>query len=427
MKKTLISVGLALMLAVGATAQVMQDTGIQNVLWTGFGGPFTGSAKFFGFVDCLQARVDIAKFTLEGMLNWGILTRFDHSDDFDGMTFANTPQNPLSIHYYMKETREGVQNWQDPYYVNFLWSPIKSLNVGVGTNLNWQVGPAPKHGGWLWEKDAHVRQGGFWTNFDDRGGKEKYHVTKPGEGDVVGFVHYANKYAKSAIGIRFNYQGDFGIQVGGAIPDGIDTDDFRMNLGFAIQPIKMLNIAVAYEGLFANGGDLYAGVTLAFKPVTLDVYFAWDDVDFDDSKGMAYSIGAGVGIDIKKIRLLIRPEASLNWFGNSDFTPAWYVGSIFDWGITDKMRLSAWISFAIGSKDKTWDDTAGREDWIGGRIFDIRPEFAVNLTKNHELAAYVDIENRVSYLDESHTAWTVGVYWSYKLMTGKMSIAQKNK
>ena len=439
MKKLLIGAVAAGFFISGAVAQVLPVSGVQNTLWSGGGKPMSGGGKYYGFIDTLQARVDVGRFTVEGMLNWGALCLWDTDDDFDMFKFENTSFNALERHYYNEdcdsasgEPYNGVksQTAQDSYYVNFLWHPFDNFDVGVGTKLDWKVGPAPTYGAHVWEADAHLRQGGFSTSFDDRSGNayDKFRPDEPGTADVVGFIHYANAYAKKAIGVRYNYQGKFGIQAGAALANGADTDGPIMNLGVALQPVNWLLIATAYEGLFQQYGNFYAGVTLGAKSFILDAYFACDGIntkDDDDGNEIAVGTGAAVTFAFSKIGLTIRPEAGINFFEDSDWTPAWYAGGLVKFDINERMALQAWTSFAVGSKDREWADDNTKDDWIGGRIFNIRPEFTFNLNKNHALSAYVNIENRVSFDKESRTFWTTGVFWTYKLHTGKLTAAKK--
>ncbi|MCI6178971.1 MAG: hypothetical protein MR662_00555, partial [Treponema porcinum] len=153
MKKLLIGAAVAALAAFGASAQVMPASGVENTLWTGLGSPFSGDAKYFGFVDTLQARVDVGKFTVEGMLNWGALSYWDVDDNFDNLKFTNTETNALNRHYNDKDNDGEYKNTlnyknysnaiksqteQDSYYVNFLWHPVNNFDFGMGTKLNWR-------------------------------------------------------------------------------------------------------------------------------------------------------------------------------------------------------------------------------------------------------------------------------------------------
>lgn len=405
----------------------MKNSGVQNTFYSGFGSPLVGDTVYYGFLDTIQARIDVGYFTLEGMLNWGEMANIDNEGDLDSFTFEHTTNNPLGYHYgYAKDNGyKPAQTTTDDYYVNFLWHPLAGLDVGMGTKLNWEVGPAPRFGAWLWEPEAHVRQGGFSTAYDDRHGTvETYKFTPdaPGSADVVGFVPYANKYAKKAIGVRYLYEGDFTLQIGGAVPSGTNTDSFRSNFGVQFQ-FEKFALALAYEGLFQKDGNFYAGAEFGVRQFFFDVYFAWDSIDTDDDKNssnyedMSFSAGATMTINFEKVGISLIPESSFNWFENNDYTPAWYAGCTFLWNFNEKFALDVYSSFAIGSKDKRWDDSKDTEDWGTGNIFTVRPDLKISLTEHHSVNAYLNTEHRESFDGKSRWCWSTGAYWTYKLNT----------
>ena len=446
--------------AIGSSlfAQVMSEAGVENNLWTGFGKGVIGDPKFYGVENCLQARVDINSFTIEGMVNWGAVAYYDGNDDLDFFVFENNEGNALRFHYAGEggddEGRAGSDTdffkaslatgktydnrillsavRQDPYYVNFLWHPLQNFDFGMGTKLNWQVGPAPRFGSWLWEADAHVRQGGFSTSFDDRDGSRgnMYTPDRPGTADVVGFVHYANKYAKKAIGARFFYDSkdSFNLQIGAAIPNGATTDNPVCNVGFYIGFDKF-SVSAAFEGLFQQYGNFYTGVTVGAEEFNLEAWFAADNLKTskDDYKAResAFGTGAAVTFWFKKAGITLRPEGGINWFEDSDWTPAWYVGANFAWNIADRMVLSAWGSWAVGSMDKDWKDYKETEDWDGGHVLNIRPEFSLLINKNHSISAYLNLEQRTAFDGKSRDCWSTGAYWTYKLATTKAKATKK--
>ena len=165
MKKLLIASAAALFAVGVASAQVMKNPGVENTLYSGFGSPLVGDPVYYGFLDTLQARIDVGQFTLEGMLNWGAIAIVDDEGNLDNFTFKHTDRNPLGYHYGYGEGEHfdfnlsgnkvkgdrynngylHGQTTTDKYYVNFLWHPIAGLDVGMGTKLNWQVGPAPRY------------------------------------------------------------------------------------------------------------------------------------------------------------------------------------------------------------------------------------------------------------------------------------------
>lgn len=460
--KKLIAGAVAALMAGMLSAQVMSNPGVENTLYTGFGSPLQGDPVYYGVIDVLQARIDISQFTLEGMINWGALAFCEEDGDLDFFKFAITNRNAMSYHYSAhqddkenlgytipgkvyhynyKNDKAGVirtqysgylngQTLADDYYVNFLWHPFTNFDVGLGTKLNWQVGPAPRFGSWLWESDAHARQGGFSTHYDDRHGsvgEYQFVPDAPGSADVVGFVPYANKYAKTAAGARWYYAGsDFTMQIGGAIPNGTDTDNFRTNVGVQFE-FENFNIAAAYEGLFQQGGNFYAGAGFGVKEFYFDVYFAWDHIDTksDDDDPMSNSIGAAMTFTFEKPGITIVPETSFNWFENSNYLPAWYVGGTVSWNLNESWGFSCWSSFAIGSKDKRWDDMDETDDWGCGSIFNIRPEVKFSFDKNNTFAAYFNWEDRNAFDGENRVCWSTGAYWTYKLDTGKATASKK--
>lgn len=427
MKKLLIASAAALFAAGVASAQVMKNPGVENTLYSGFGSPLVGDPVYYGFLDTLQARIDVGQFTLEGMLNWGAIAHVDDEGNLDNFTFGITYRNPLGYHYgYVRGNGyEQGQTKTDNFYVNFLWHPIAGLDVGMGTKLNWQVGPAPRYGSWLWESNAHVRQGGFSTAYDDRHGTVdtyKFTPDAPGSADVVGFVPYANKYAKTAIGARYIHDGDFKFQVGGAIPSGTNADSFRSNFGAQFQ-FDYFGLSVAYEGLFQKDGNFYAGAEFGVKQFLFDVYFAWDSIDTDDDKkaanyeDMSFSAGATMTMHFDKVGISLIPESSINWFEKTDYTPAWYAGCTFLWNINEKFVMDVYSSFAIGSRNKRWDNSEETKDCSTGNIFTIRPDIKIALTNNHSINAYVNTEHRESFDGKSRWCWSTGAYWTYKLNT----------
>ena len=99
MKKLLIASAAALFAVGVASAQVMKNPGVENTLYSGFGSPLVGDPVYYGFLDTLQARIDVGQFTLEGMLNWGAIAIVDDEGNLDNFTFKHTDRNPLGYHY----------------------------------------------------------------------------------------------------------------------------------------------------------------------------------------------------------------------------------------------------------------------------------------------------------------------------------------
>lgn len=431
MKRIITKLAVALFFAAGLSAQVLETDQMKNTAWVGFGSPLNGDPTIYGFTDTFQTRFDRGKFTVEAMLNWSFLANLDNDYNVDYFWFGSSNNNPLSIKYgrHDKDTNPyGVNNAanitnteQESYYVNFLYNITKNFRFGVGTNLNWKVGPAPSYGNWLWEHGAHIRQGGFSTAYDDRGGAKHrtseepygyYHFTPdaPGAADVVGFVHYANKYAKRALGLR--YVADNGIiDAGAVLPNGFNTDDPVINTGIKVAPVNWLSVAAAFEGLLDDGANFYTGATIGTDRFVLDVYLAFDSLFTKAEDDQSYGTGLALTLGIPNTSISLRPELGVNFFENDNYTVAWYTGIQLNIPINQQFGFGVWSSIAFGSSDNRWKDR--NLDWDGGHIFDIRPEITFALSKQTVLAAYADYENRTAFDGKSRDCWASGLFVTY--------------
>ena len=444
MKKLLAVFASSIFIIASATTQVLDKEQMKNTAWVGIGAPLGGDPMVYGFTDTFQTRFDRGKFTVEAMLNWSFLANYDNEYNVDNFQFGTSNNNPLSLKYgnwgvnsvsnVAKTIDKDYNNHanvsntlQDSYYVNFLYHITKNVDFGVGTKLNWQVGPAPKYGSWLWEHDAHVRQGGFSTSYDDRSGvfsqtsseavgNYRYYVhangNRPGTADVVGFVPFANKYAKRALGVRFVADNEM-LEIGAALPNGFNTDDPVLNSGIKFAPVKWLSLAAAFEGLLDDGSNFYTGATIGFDKFVLDVYLAFDSLFTKADNDQAYGTGAAITFAIPNTKITLRPEVGANFFEDDNFTTALYSGIMFSMDLTQQIGLNIWSSIAFGSKDKRWDDYKATDDWDGGHVFDIRPEITFEYTKNTNFAAYIDIEHRKAFDGKSRKCWSTGLFWTY--------------
>ena len=141
-------------LALSVSAQVLPKSGVQNTMWTGFGQQYpteSSGVRYYGLYNTLQARVDLAQFTIEGMLNWAAETNWDSNNAFSSITFSNSQKTPF---WYTNHSSQGGWNTSgetESYYVNFIWNALSKekhdLDFGMGTRLAWKIGPAPACGG----------------------------------------------------------------------------------------------------------------------------------------------------------------------------------------------------------------------------------------------------------------------------------------
>ena len=404
-------------------AQVLSSSGVKNTLSTSFGLPYANvdasgrDVRFYGLLETLQIRYDVGKFTAEGMLNWGALANWNVDDGGDAFTFANTGITPF---YYTNNHIAGGGWWTNPliegYYVNFIFHPTKNIDLGMGTRLNWVIGPAPSSLDDYWGYKAHLVQGGLKD-------------AAPGNADVAGYTYYANCYTsyyqantKAALGARFRYE-DF-IEAGIAIPSGVTTSTPLFNAAVSIHPVDFIRIALAFEGVMRNNGNFYTGISFDFKNFLLDTYLAVNFrnkntllPDISDGWGNQWGTGAAFTFTIPKISMTLRPEVGFSFYNESEYSMAWYTGARMDFAIGSDFVLGAWSSFAFGAYDKRWydkDSVLYHPDYTGGRIFDLRPDFTWNINKSNALTLYVDYQSRLKYTGENYNTWASGLYWTYK-------------
>lgn len=427
MKKIFALAAALLLISSSVFTQVLETGGVKNTLSTSFGLPYDridnsdrAGVRLYGLLETLQVRVDIGKFTAEGMLNWGALTWWDVNGNFDKFTFENTGITPF---WYTNNHDEGGW-WTNPYiegyYVNFLWHPVTGLDFGMGTRLNWVIGPAPASLDDYWGAKTHVVQGGLKD-------------AEPGHADVAGYTYYANCYTslyelntKAALGVRYRYE-DL-LEAGISLPSGVTTSAPLFNAAFKLHPVQFFTASIAYEGILRENGNFYTGLTFDFDYVILDAYLGINFrktrliVDSSpDQWGDHWGTGAAITFNIKKINMTLRPETGFSFYNDSNYTMAWYVGGRMDFAFAEDFALGAWSSFAVGSADNRWHDKdyEGTDlyhpNYTGGTIFDIRPELTWKLNKRNSLTAYFDFQHRLKFTNENYNTWASGLFWTFAM------------
>lgn len=405
MKKFLIAIAAGAILLSSASAQILKERSVQNTLYTGFGLPWEddfddghGNFNWVGILDTLQVRLDRDWFTIDGGLTWGIP---EMNWNGSGAVFKNTPDTQFD---FMGENRKGYAS-----YVNFVVRPFKNFEAGVGTHLNWQVGPSPQSGGFPWMPLAHVLQGDF-----DEGAPDDKKAHK-----VSGKFDYAYKWADTAIAARYTIGFDNAnkhyLQLGVAIPNNASTDHFFINAAAELKPIDLLTVAVAYkhQDKEMNGGNLYTGLKLDFtRNFNIEAWFGLNGIGINkagdtDGKKM-WGTGAAVYIKFGKLPLWIKPEVGFSDYLYADYTAAFYTGGRIQWDITKALHLGAWTSFAWGAEDDKWPD-----DYDGGFIWNIRPDFTFDINEHHSISAVFEYETTHLPNDDRYNRFCFGFYWKY--------------
>lgn len=412
--KKLIGVFAGLLLCSAATfAQVLPASGIQNTLSLSFGMPLDNvnnedrdSLNFYGLIETLQARFDISKFTVEGMLNWGALYQ---GDTFQ---FVNTQITPYYFTNHWSQGDWWTNGYTPSYYVNFIFHPINGLDLGMGTRLSWSVGPAPTSLGYFWEPLAHIVQGGLKD-------------AAPGGADVVGYTYYANNYTswyagntRASLAARYRYK-DL-LEIGAAIPSGASVSAPVFNLGAKLHPVDAFTVAIACDGILRDYANFYAGLTLNLDVFVLDAWLGLNmrgdgDTLFPSTENAGrWGTGAAITLAFSKVGITLRPEVGFTFYNYADYTNAWYVGGRFDWNLSKEFKFGAWSSVGFGAENKAWLDSTATSSYSGGHIIDIRPDFTWILNKNHSLTLFIDYQNRKTYYNSTYDVWASGMYWTYK-------------
>lgn len=402
-------------------SQVLETSGVNNTLWTGMGvpsgvpdSPNRPGFRWYGFIDVIQARVDIGMFTIDGMLAWGALTEWTENNIND-FTFVNTPLKPE--HFLHRNTgnvqddvgrrsnayNKGDANYgNNSYYLNFLCHPFAGFDIALGTRLEWEVGPNPTFGGYTWEYNSHVHQG------DLRDGT-------PGTVPVAGFIKYANTYAQNAIGLRYKYK-DI-IEIGMAIPSGFSTASPVTNLGFSITPVDFITAAFAYEALFMTDSNMYTGATIRLnKNIIIDGYFGFNNIGQNYDRIGRWGTGGAVTLSFPRIGLVLKPEIGITNYSNPDYTFALYTGGKVNLQFASRCNVGCWVSFAWGAEDESWyrNHNDPRNEWYGGFVFNIRPEFRFEVNSNHTFCITTEFQSLKDYKRDTVNSTLVGIYWKYK-------------
>lgn len=413
MKKILIAIAAGAILLTSASAQILDKRSVQNTLYTGFGLPYDpteegGHDKFnwVGILDTLQVRLDWEWFTMDGGLTWG-LPRMNWNEKY--ISFANTGVTQFTFMGEQRGATDCGANEGFSHYVNFVVRPFKNFEAGVGTHLNWQVGPAPQLGDFKWMPLAHVVQGDFAEG-----------SPFPGSLSIKGKFDYAYKWADRALGARYTIGFDNAknhyLQFGVAIPSGSTSDHFSISTAMELKPIDLLTVAVAYKHTGTaygyKGGQLYTGLELDFtQNFNIQAWFGLNGIGLDkatDEFGYKmWGTGAAVYIKFGKLPLWIKPEVGVSDYIYSKYTLALYTGARIQWDITKALHLGAWTSFAWGA------DNDNYPDYDGGFIFNIRPDFTFDINERHSISAVFEYESTRTPYDDRFNRFCFGFYWKF--------------
>jgi hypothetical protein len=195
------------------------------------------------------------------------------------------------------------------------------------------------------------------------------------------------------------------------IPSGADTTAFLSNAGMVCTPNEKVLVALAYDKIFQDDGNLYAGSTLIVTDsLTLDVWAALDNLGGKSGNGQT---GTGAALNITSDRLTIRPETGCTFYESSDYTTAWYAGTDINYELDENITAGLWTSLALGSKNKEWDNRTETENRVGGMIFDLRPDLTYYINSTDALGSTFNLQKLTTYENRDYTYWSFGFYWTH--------------
>ncbi|MFI3257234.1 MAG: hypothetical protein R3Y36_02925 [Spirochaetales bacterium] len=324
-----------------------QDPGFSNTLYTGFGTAsvaipdnqpaFNKSDEviFEGFVDYFSANVTVGNLVIAGDIAWSL----GYNGNFETAKFYE---------------------WN----FNAVMNPIAGLDIGIGTNLDWTVGPAPTYGPSYTAYTIPSYAGlGIWN----------------ADGAVV------NTFADKAMAIRYTFA-DI-IQAG----FGLNNDNGQgYGLGVKANILDLFHLGFAYNGTFKEGdSNFYVGSSL-FIVDGFDI-----DIWFNHYSLVNTTIGGRVSF--YKNNFFFAPEGSVTLWDANNRSLSAYAGLDMYMSITSKMLLGAYFSWGYG-------------DEAGTRL-NANPYFIWNITNAHSIAIGANLMPLWPESGDLDFYWNVPISW----------------
>lgn len=334
MKKMLIMC-VSFLLVGGIAFSQSQDPGYSNTVYTGFGSggmldfnqPVKGSEeiKFDGFVDYFSANFHISGVTIAGDIAWQLFE--------EGNLTAN------------------ILGWN----FNAVMTPFKNFDIGVGTSLEWEVGPKPFSGP-AYSAYAVPEYAGL-SSFTNS----------------VSAVQ--NSFADKSVAVRYSLEDVLMI---GAGLNG-DAGEIGAGLGVRVNVLHSFYLGFAYNGAFkSTGNNFYLGSSI----------YAINDVDIDVWANFIpdYAATFGGRISFHKNSFRFTPEFSATFWDDTAKSPSWYAALITEMSLSSTVLAGINASLAMGSDPNVeWD---GNES--GARL-NITPHIVWNITKSHRISIGANI------------------------------------
>ena len=368
MKKIAAACALALasFALLGAQAQV---PGFSNTVHAAVGQSVEKNAqiKFLGFTEYFTGNVTVGKITFTGDIAWQLIP------------------GPGGV-----ETRFGDHN------INVVINPVRGFDIGLGTNLNWTVGPGPSSGP-QWSAYDKPYYGGI--NLENAQTSVSSDPNYPRRGFEV-----INYYAKKAFGLRYRYQNIF--EVGFSLPELTSSNNFNAGIGLKANIGDKFGIGFAYNGPFSRGKNyIYVGAsTSALKSFDIGVYWNMLTDTSATAHDGANTVGTVINFRIRNVR--IRPEGAVTFWSDPSWAPAAYIAVQAAVDLTSGLTGGLNASWGLGSDFK--DDPNNVKP---GARFDINPYILWTINKAHILSFGAQL-TPVLWRDKTYTfGWQIPIAW----------------
>ncbi len=334
--KKIIFVSAILMLASSFAFTQAQDPGFSNTIYTGVG---TGSminppkkgqdekVQFEGFVNYFTANLKAANgLTIAGDIAWTVF-----------------PNGSASA---------KIHEWN----FNAIMSPITNLDLGVGTNLDWEIGPKPFSGPSYASYEVPESAGlGIFGN------------------SVSTVMNY---FAEDALAARYSFEDT--IIVGAALNGGI-TGSTRAGLGVHAKIEDLFTLGFAYNGSFGStGNNIYLGSSIyALDGFDLDV---WTNFDINNSTSL------GGRILFYKDGFRLTPEYTITFWNAQNKGVSMFAAIVAEMSISDEVLAGINASWGLGSDADTTSDF-----YDSGARLNVSPHVVWNISDNNRLSAAINL------------------------------------
>lgn len=361
-------------LAISALSAQAQIPGFSNTVHASFGQSYTKKkpkVEFFGFTDYFTGNVTVGKLVFAGDIAWQLIP-----------------------------TSRGINTrFIDPN-LNVVITPIKNLDIGLGTNLDWTVGPGPSSGP-AWSAYNMPYYGGLnLKNAPEKVSSDRDYPT--------GGFKVINYYAQKAFAVRYKYKNI--LEAGVSLPSLKDTDNFNAGLGIKANVKDKFTIGFAYNGPFNAGENyLYLGTHIsAVKNFIIDAYWNMLTDSGTTQHDGANTVGGAIAFTVRKF--YIKPEFAVTLWSDTDWAPAFYAAVNSHIYFSKEIRGGLKASWGLGS-DLVKNDPDNKI--TAGARLDLNPHIVWFIDKKNVFSAGVHIIP-MWWRDGTNTfAWEIPVAWKF--------------